>query len=106
MTDVAMWALVVGFVSATFVIPVLQRPTWKPGLRAAVTFAYSVLVGAGTVFFTGGMQPGALQNPRVMATTILLVLVTAISVYKGFAQPTGIAPAIEHATSPGPTAVD
>lgn len=98
MTDAAMWALVVGFVSATFVLPVIQQPSWNARVRALVTFFYSIAVGLGTVFFTDGFGVGI----RPIASTILLTLVTAISTYKGFAQPTGVAPAIEASTSPDP----
>jgi hypothetical protein len=98
MTDVAMWDLVVGFVSATFVLPILQQPRWSTPMRAGITFAYSVLVGIGVVYFTGGFgHPG---TGRGVVASILLVLVSAISTYHGFAKPTGIAPTIETATSP------
>lgn len=103
MSDAAMWALIVGFASATFVLPVIQRPTWAAGTRAAVTFGYSVIVGLGTVYFTGGLDRTDLRHPRETLAAILLVLVSAIATYKGFALPTGIAPAIEAATSPRAT---
>jgi hypothetical protein len=101
-SNAAMWALIVGFISATFVLPVIQQPRWSPGFRAMVTFLYSIVVGLGTVYFTG--WPAALNwhQLRPLASVVLLVLVSAIATYKGLAQPTGIAPAIESATSPKP----
>lgn len=99
MNDLMMWNLIVGFLSATFVLPVIQQPSWSASRRAAVTFAYSVLVGLGVAFFTGAFSH--LDDVRAGVTSVLLTLIAAISSYKGFAQPAGVAPAIEAATSPG-----
>lgn len=97
--DLAMWNLIVGFLSATFVLPVIQQPQWSSKLRAAVTFVYSVVVGLGTAYFTGAFAH--LADVHAGITSVLLTLVAAISSYHGFAQPTGVAPTIEAATSPG-----
>lgn len=97
LTDVGMWEVVVGFLSATFVLPVIQQPSWSERGRALVTFVWSVLVGLGTVFFTDGFRD--VDTPREVAASILLVLVSAVASYHGFAKPTGIAPAIERATA-------
>lgn len=99
-TDLAMWNLIVGFISATFVLPVIQQPTWSAGRRAGVTFAYSVVVGLGVAFFTGAFDQ--VHDVRAGVTSVLLTLVAAVATYKGFAQPSGVAPAIEEATSPHP----
>lgn len=98
--DLAMWNLIIGFLSATFVLPVIQQPTWTSSVRALVTFVYSIVVGLGTAFFTGAFSH--LDDVHAGVTSVLLTLVTAISSYKGFAQPTGVAAAIESATSPDP----
>jgi hypothetical protein len=98
--DLAMWNLIIGFLSATFVLPVIQQPTWSARTRAGVTFLYSIVVGLGTAFFTGAFDH--LADVRAGVTSVLLTLVAAISSYKGFAQPVGVAPAIEAATSPDP----
>jgi hypothetical protein len=100
MDDLTMWNLIVGFLSATFVLPVIQQPTWTSGRRAVVTFVYSIVVGLGTAFFTGAFDQ--LSDVRAGVTSVLLTMVAAIASYKGFAQPTGVAPAIEGATSPEP----
>lgn len=97
--DLAMWNLIVGFISATFVLPVIQQPRWSSARRAAVTFVYSVIVGLGTAFFTGAFSH--LDDVRAGITSVLLTLVAAIASYRGFAKPVGVAPAIENATSPG-----
>jgi hypothetical protein len=90
-----MWELVVGFLSATFVLPVIQQPRWSQGTRALVTFLYSVVVGLATAYLSGGFD-----GVHTGVTGVLTMLVTAVATYKGFAKPIGLAPAIEHATSP------
>ncbi len=98
--DLAMWNLIVGFVSATIVLPVIQQPTWTARTRAAVTFVYSVIAGLGTAYFTGAFDH--FTDVRAGISSVLFTLVAAIGSYKGFAQPTGLAGAIEAASSPAP----
>lgn len=98
MTNLAMWELIVGFISATFVLPVIQQPSWSAKVRSLVTFVYSIIVGLVTAYLTGGFDNVA--DLRTAVSAVLLMLVTAIATYKGFAKPTGIAPAIEERTSP------
>ncbi len=100
MTDLQMWGLVVGFVSATFVLPVIQQPAWSARRRAAVTFGYCVFAGLVTAYLTGSFD--GVHNVRAGVSAVLFTLITAIASYKGFAQPTGVAPAIEAATSRPP----
>lgn len=99
MNDTEMWSLIAGFVSATFVLPVIQQPRWPSQVRALVTFAWCILVAVGTAYATGAFDAAA--DVRSWVTAFLGVFVGAITGYKGFAQPVGIAPAIERATSPG-----
>lgn len=98
MTDTQMWELIVGFLSATFFLPIIQQPDWSPRLRSAVTFGYAVVVGLVTAYLTGGFE--GVHDLRSAVTSVLTLLVTSIAVYEGFAKKTGIAPAIEKATSP------
>ncbi len=97
-SDLMMWNLIIGFLSATFVLPIIQQPRWSDAKRAATTFAYSVIVGLGTAFFTGAFAH--LDDVRAGITSVLATLVAAIASYRGFAKPVGVAPAIEAATSP------
>lgn len=99
MTDLQMWTLVVGFVSATLILPIIQQPRWSAGARAVVTFVYCVVAGLATAYFNGAFD--GIRDVRAGVSAVLFTLVTAIASYKGFAQPTQIAPAIERATSPG-----
>ena len=84
---------VIAFLSATFILPVIQQPGWSTKLRAGVTFIYSLLVGLLTAWVAGDLD---LANAT---TSVLTVFTLAIVTYNGFAKPTGIAPAIENATS-------
>lgn len=99
-SDLMMWNLIIGFLSATFILPIIQQPTWSDAKRAVTTFAYSVIVGLGTAFFTGAFSH--LDDVRAGITSVLATLVAAIASYRGFAKPVGVAPAIESATSPHP----
>lgn len=100
MTELQMWELLVGFLSATFVLPVIQQPKWTEKTRAAVTFVYAVVVGLGTAYLTGAFE--GVHDVRTGVSSVLLMLVSAVASYKGFAKPFGVAPAIEQATSPRP----
>lgn len=93
--DVDMWNLIIGFVSATFIIPVLQRPSFPKWARSLITVVWSILTGFATVWFAGDVDFTNVLH------SVGLVFIAAIVTYHGFALPTKIAPAIENATSPG-----
>lgn len=95
MSDLEMWTLVVGFFSPVL-IGVVQQPKWSNSTRSVVAFGICSLIGAGTAWVQGDL------TGHTIVSRILIVLVTAISTYKGFWQPTGIVPSIESATSPQP----
>jgi ABC-type uncharacterized transport system permease subunit len=96
MSNLEMWSLVVGFFMP-LVIAAVQRSTWQPPLRALVALIMCIIASLGTVWFAGEF------NTDDVISSILLVLVTSISTYKGLWKPTAVAPKIEAATSPGPT---
>lgn len=100
MTDLQMWQLITGFLSATFVIPVFQQPRWSNRQRALFTFAYCVVLGLVTAYLGGAFN--GLHDVRAGVSSVLFTLITAIASYNGFAKPVGVAPAIENATSPPP----
>lgn len=92
MTNLSMWTLIVGAVLPAL-IATIQQPGWSPRLRSIVTVAVCVVVGGGTSWLTGDLHIEAI------VTSILTVLVAALSTYKGFWKPTGIAPTVEALTS-------
>lgn len=94
LSDLQMWSLLVGFF-LPLAIAVIQQPKWSAPVRAAVTFVVCALAGAGTAYLNGSFEG------RPLISTILLVLVTALSSFKGLWKPTEIAGSVERLTSPG-----
>ena len=95
-SNLVMWGLVVGFLMPPL-LAIVQQPGWTVGVRSIVMFVASIVAGAGTVYFNGGFD---FSEPDKIITTVLVIMVTAISTYKGLWQTTGIATKIEIATSP------
>lgn len=94
MSNLVMWNLIVGFVVPNL-IAVVQQPKWNQTARAWFTIVACVIFGAGTAYFNEQFNFGDIVG------SILTMGVAAITFYKGFWKPTGVAPAIERATSPG-----
>ena len=97
-TNLAMWGLVVGFLSP-LVISVIQQPSWSQQVRSLVMFAFALVAGFGTAWLGGQL------NGTDITTSVLIVMVTAISTYEGLWKKTGLASVIELATSPKPKAL-
>lgn len=95
-SNLVMWGLIVGFLMPPL-LAIVQQPGWSASVRSIVMFAAAIVAGLGTVYFNGGLD---LSSPDRVITTVLVVMVTAISTYKGLWQTTGIAPKIEATTSP------
>jgi VIT1/CCC1 family predicted Fe2+/Mn2+ transporter len=96
MTDAERWAFIVGFFLPV-AIAVIQQAGWSERVRAVVAFLACVVAGLGTAYFGGDLSGSV--DPRSVISDVLIVLVTAISTYKAFWKPTGVAPAVEEATS-------
>lgn len=92
MTNLAMWSLVVGFVSP-IILSIIVQPGWSSRAQAVVAFIWSLIAGGMTAYFGGAL------NTQDVVSCVLIVLVSAISFYKGFWKPTGIAPVVENATA-------
>lgn len=95
MSNLVMWNLILGFVIPNLVA-VLQQPRWSSSRRAVVTLLVCIVGGVGTAYFNGQFNLGDIVG------SILVTAVAAITFYKNFWKPTGIAPAIENATSKHP----
>lgn len=93
LTDPAMVALIIGFVSP-HLIAILQQQRFKNWQRVGIAVLWSAVAGVGTAFFTGEF------TGLSVVSSFLLVLVSTITFYKNFWKPTGITGAIEHATTP------
>ena len=93
MSNLEMWALVVGFLLPP-VLSILMQSGWSQPVQAFVAFVACAVAGAGTAYFQGDL------TGRRFVEAGLVVLVTTIATYKGFWKPTRISPTIEEATSP------
>lgn len=107
MSNVQMWALLVGFLMP-LLISALQQSTWSNPLRAGIAFLACAIAGGVTAWLAGDFKT------TDIVSAVLVVLTTALATYKGLWKPTGVAPAIESRTSPsrpeseptGPTPVE
>lgn len=79
-------------------VAIIQQPRWSNTIRSLVMAISSIVIGAGTAFF----ENDQVFKGRSVVESILVVAVAAIAAYHGFWKPTGIAPAIERATSTQP----
>ena len=76
---------------------VLQRPHWSDRARTVIGVLLSVLAGAATYLATEGLD---VSSPSRIVGVIVGVVLAAASSYKTVWKPSGIAPAIERATTP------
>ena len=93
MTDIAMWAGVVGFFSP-LVIAFIQQPKWATWVRAVVTFLFAAGTGAATAALGGDL------TGKTWLTAGLIIFTIAISTFKGLWSQIGATQKIEHVTSP------
>lgn len=85
--------LIVGFV-APIIISVINRPTFDSRLKVLVMVLVSVVAGFGTAYFSDQF------NAEDVTSSVMTVMVAAITAYTGIFKPSGVAPKIELATSP------
>lgn len=93
--DLLMWNLLVGFLLPN-AVAVVNQPGWSRATKAVWTLIVCVLAGAGTAWFNGAF------TGRGVVSSILVIAVLALVTYQTIWKPSGIAPAIERATSPDP----
>lgn len=94
MSNLQMWAMVVGFALPP-VLAIVQQSKWSSQVRAIIAFLACAVAGAGTAYFQGDL------TGRRFVEAGLVVLVTAVATYQSFWKPTGVAPAIESRTNVG-----
>jgi len=92
MTDIQMWSLIVGFF-LPLGIAVVEQSKWSNGLRSIVAFVICGVAAAVTVAIAGDL------GGKTWVSSALVILVAAISTYKMFWQPIGIATKVETATN-------
>lgn len=95
MDNAQQWALIVGFFSP-MVVAIFTQKTWSTAARTCVMVVFSVGDGLGTAYFAGSF------SGRDIVSCLLVAAVSMIAAYKGLFEPSGIAAAIERASSPKP----
>lgn len=90
---VALWLMAVGFFSP-LVIAVIQQSRWSQRRQSVVAFVFYLAVAFVTTWLNG------IFSAVGVVTAVLVVFVVAANAYKALWKPTGIAPAIQAATSP------
>lgn len=93
MTNIVMWASIVGFFLPP-VIALIQQPKWSNQIRTVVAFGACTVAGAGTAYFQGDL------TGRRFVEAGLVVLVTSMATFRNFWKTIGLSPAIELASSP------
>jgi uncharacterized membrane protein YqaE (UPF0057 family) len=92
--NLAMWNLVVGFFLPPL-LAVIQQPGFSKPVKAMLTFVVCLLMSIVTL----ALDDTVGLNFQSWVTSSLMILVTTIATYQSLWKPTGIAPAIEAATS-------
>jgi hypothetical protein len=77
MTDAAMWAVIVGFISP-LVLNFIISATWPAWVKALIAFGFSAIVGTVTAIIAGAYEGLGIPS------TILLTAVVAITAYQSF----------------------
>lgn len=86
---------VVGF-ALPGLIAVITREAWSPKAKSVAAFAVCLAAAAVTAAAAGDLTPAG------WGAGVLIVFAAARTSYAGLWRPTGVAPAIEAATSPTP----
>ncbi len=91
--DITITSIVVGSLLPNL-IAIIVQPRWRSEARGLATFAICVVAGLLIALLQG--QIGSGQD---VATSVVAVLITSQVLYQTLWRPSGIAPAIEKATS-------
>lgn len=95
MSNLVMWTALVGTLMPVL-IAFVNRTTWSSGTKATVALVSSAVAGIATAWLNG-----ELAGRDVIAAVLVAATATTVA-YHAWWKPTGIAPALEEATSPTP----
>jgi hypothetical protein len=87
--------LAVGGVLMPFIIAVINQRSWSPQIRGAVAFVVCLIASAVLAWTHGDLTWGDWRNTAVVVTGASMVM------YHALWKPSGLAPAVEDATSVG-----
>ncbi|MFI8085922.1 hypothetical protein ACIF6L_34670 [Kitasatospora sp. NPDC086009] len=93
MTEAQMWAALVAFFSPA-AIALVQQPGWTKLWRTAVAVVIAAAIGTGSAYFADAF------TGRGVVSAILLAVLVSTTAYTTVFKPSGLAPALERATSP------
>lgn len=93
MTDTASFDLAVGGVAMPFVIALINQSTWNPKLRGIVAFFACLGAAALLAALHGTLTLTHWRDTAVLVTGASLVM------YHALWRPSGLAPAVEDATT-------
>ena len=95
LSDLAMWSLLIGAILPVLV-SVIKRSKWSKTTKALLALLIFTVAGTGTAYFNDQF------NGRTIVSCILLVAVTAYTLFQNFYKPTGLDEAITNATERTP----
>lgn len=87
--------LAIGGVVLPFIIAVINQTTWSPKVRGAVAFILCLAAAAGLAALHGTLTLGHWRDTAIVVTGAALVM------YHALWKPSGLAPALEDATTIG-----
>lgn len=97
-TQLTAWVLALGL-ALPLLTAIVQQPSWPKWLRVVVAVVAAVLSGLGVWVANHGLD---FSSPAAIVSTVLGVLAASQIAYQGIWGPSGVASAIELASSPAP----
>ena len=91
-SPITLWLLAVAIFSPP-VISTIQQTRFSARLQSIIAFAFYIAVAAVTVWLNG------VFSTATLFVAVVVVFLVGSASYKAFWKPTGIAPAIEQATT-------
>lgn len=92
--DTVSWGILAG-VFTPLLTSIVQRPTWSKGKRTAWGVVVSIVIGLLTC-----LTDGTLDQATTVLATVAAVVLAAATAYGNLWKPSGVAGAIENATTP------
>lgn len=103
--DSTQWLLIAG-VLTPLITSVVQRPTWPERVRVVVGVVAAVVIGVLTLLANGTLGAVLNDGAHTWLSLLALVIVASATAYKTLWKPSGVALAIENATTPASQRVD
>lgn len=98
MTDATSFDLAIGGAALPFLIAFVNRPTWDPKVRGAVAFGVCLVAAALLAWLHGTLTLAHWRDTAVLVTGSAMVM------YHALWKPSGLAHALEDATTLGRSA--